>query len=110
MRFRLNIRSGIQTPEKKRHYNAGLFTRVAREYDSATRAMSLGRDQAWKRWLVESLPPLPSPRCVDLACGTGDVTAALAKRFAHGQIIGVDLTPAMVEVARRRCPQPNVEF
>jgi ubiquinone/menaquinone biosynthesis methyltransferase len=105
-----SIRAGIQTPDKKRDYNAGLFTRVAREYDGATRAMSLGRDQTWKRWLVESLPPLPAPRCVDLACGTGDVTAALAKRFPDGEIVGIDLTPAMVEVARERCPQTNVTF
>src|SRR5690349_15601653 len=98
-----NIRAGIQTPDSKRDYNAGLFTRVAREYDAATRAMSFGRDQTWKRWLVESLPPLPAPRCVDLACGTGDVTNALANRFRRGEIIGIDLTPAMVEVARGRC-------
>ena len=110
MRFRLNIRSGIQTPEKKRHYNAGLFTRVAREYDSATRAMSLGRDQAWKRWLVNALPPLAHPHCVDLACGTGDVTAALARRFPDARILGIDLTPAMIEVARQRWDLPNVEF
>jgi demethylmenaquinone methyltransferase/2-methoxy-6-polyprenyl-1,4-benzoquinol methylase len=105
-----NIRADIQTPDKKRDHNAGLFTRVAREYDGATRAMSLGRDQSWKRWLVEALPPLPSPRCVDLACGTGDVTAALARRYPRGEIIGLDLTPAMIEVASERCPQPNARF
>lgn len=105
-----NIRAAIQTPDQKRAYNSGLFTRVAREYDRATRAMSLGRDQTWKRWLVEALPALPAPRCVDLACGTGDVTAALAKRFPHGEIIGIDLTPAMVEVARACHPLPNLDF
>jgi demethylmenaquinone methyltransferase/2-methoxy-6-polyprenyl-1,4-benzoquinol methylase len=110
MRFRLNIRSGIQTPDKKKNYNAGLFTRVARDYDSATRAMSLGRDQAWKRWLVNSLPPLEHPHCIDLACGTGDVTAKLARRFPEGRVVGIDLTPAMIEVARKRCDRPNVEF
>jgi ubiquinone/menaquinone biosynthesis methyltransferase len=104
------IRAGIQTPDKKRDYNASLFTRVAREYDGATRAMSLGRDQIWKRWLVESLPPLPEPRCVDLACGTGDVTAALAKRFPRGEVVGIDLTPAMIEVALKRCSQANASF
>ena len=72
--------------------------------------MSLGRDQTWKRWLVAALPPLPSPRCVDLACGTGDVTAALGKRFDHGDVLGIDLTPAMVEVARERSPPSNVRF
>jgi demethylmenaquinone methyltransferase/2-methoxy-6-polyprenyl-1,4-benzoquinol methylase len=110
MRFRLNIRSGIQTPDKKRTYNAGLFARVAREYDSATRAMSFGRDQTWKQWLVDSLPDLANPRCVDLACGTGDVTAGLARRFPNGEIVGVDLTPAMIEIARERCARPNVSF
>lgn len=105
-----NIRAGIQTPDQKRSYNSGLFTRVAREYDGATRAMSLGRDQTWKRRLVAALPALPSPRCVDLACGTGDVTAALAQRFEQGKIVGVDLTAAMVEVARERCPQARVSF
>jgi ubiquinone/menaquinone biosynthesis methyltransferase len=110
MPFSLNIRSSIQTPDKKRRYNEGLFTRVATEYDGATRAMSLGRDQAWKRRLVGLLPALPAPRCVDLACGTGDITAALADRFPQGQVVGVDLTSAMIEVARQRCVQPNVSF
>lgn len=105
-----SIRASIQTPDKKRAYNAGLFTRVAREYDGATRAMSLGRDQTWKRWLVDSLPALPAPRCVDLACGTGDVTVALAGRFPAGDIVGIDLTPAMIEVARERCSAPHVAF
>ena len=105
-----NIRARIQTPATKREYNSGLFTRVAREYDGATRAMSLGRDQTWKRWLVNTLPDVPAPRCVDLACGTGDVTAALAKRFGKGEIVGIDLTSAMVEVARERCPLVNVSF
>ncbi len=106
----LNIRANIQTPDRKRRYNEGLFTRVATEYDGATRAMSLGRDQTWKRRLVALLPALASPNCVDLACGTGDLTESLANRFPHGKVVGVDLTPAMIEVARSRCVQPNVSF
>lgn len=110
MSFSLPIRSSIQTPDRKRQYNAGLFTRVATEYDLATRAMSFGRDQAWKRRLVGLLPDLPAPDCVDLACGTGDVTAQLARRYPAGRIVGVDLTPAMIEVARSRCPRPEVRW
>ncbi|MFN3409303.1 MAG: class I SAM-dependent methyltransferase [Limisphaerales bacterium] len=110
MSLTLNIRENIQTPDTKRAYNAGLFTRVATEYDQATRAMSLGRDRIWKRRLVRLLPEVTAPRCVDLACGTGDVTAELAARYPQGEIVGVDLTPAMLEVARQRCPQPGVRF
>jgi demethylmenaquinone methyltransferase/2-methoxy-6-polyprenyl-1,4-benzoquinol methylase len=100
----------IQTPAKKRHYNHGLFTRVAREYDIATRAMSLGQDRRWKRKLVAALPNYPAPVCVDLACGTGDVTFELARRYPQGRVIGVDLTAPMIEVARERSQFANVEF
>ncbi len=110
MPFTLNIRAGIATAEKKRDYNERLFTRVATEYDLATRAMSLGRDRIWKRRLVHLLPAAKAPRCVDLACGTGDVTEMLAERFPDGEILGVDLTPAMIEVARGRNEVANVRF
>lgn len=110
MPFWTNIRTRIQTPDKKREHNFGLFTHTARRYNSATRAMSFGQDQRWKRRLVQLLPALQAPRCVDLACGTGDLTAALANRFPHGEIVGVDLTPDMVEVARKSHPQANLEF
>ncbi len=105
-----SLRASIQTPDSKRDYNEGLFTRVATEYDMATRAMSLGRDRIWKRRLVRMLPDIAAPKCVDLACGTGDVTFELASRFPRGQIVGIDLTPAMIEVARTRCVQPDIAF
>jgi len=104
------IRDSIQTPENKRRYNEGLFTRVAGEYDMATRAMSFGRDRVWKRRLVRLLPDLTAPNCVDLACGTGDVTFELAERYPAGNIVGIDLTPAMIEVARARSLHANVRF
>ena len=43
-------------------------------------------------------------RVLDLGCGTGGLLAAL--KPAHG--VGVDLSPAMVDVARRS--HPNLEF
>jgi len=105
-----SIRASIQTPDNKRRYNEGLFTRVAAEYDMATRAMSLGRDRVWKRRLVVMLPELSLPNCVDLACGTGDVTLELAARFPQANIVGIDLTQAMIEVARERSRYANVTF
>lgn len=105
-----SIRASIQTPDSKRNYNEGLFTRVATEYDRATRAMSIGRDRIWKQRLVGMLPDTAKPNCVDLACGTGDVTFELASRFPSGQIVGIDLTPAMIEVARDRSRFGNVSF
>ena len=72
----LPIREQIDTPVQKKYFNLQLFTRVADEYDLATRAMSLGQDARWKRRLLDLLSMMARPRCVDLACGTGDLTLA----------------------------------
>ena len=106
----LPIRVQIGTPAQKKCFNLRLFTRVADEYDLATRAMSLGQDARWKRRLLELLPVMQRPRCVDLACGTGDLTLGLAERYPDGDILGVDLTGPMLDLARRRIPHSHVQF
>lgn len=106
----------LQVPEAKREYNEVLFGEVARRYDLVTRALSLGRDQAWKRALLAALPSADAtpggraPMCVDLACGTGDVAFALARRYPRGTICGIDLTPEMLAIARAKNRFPNVSL
>jgi len=56
--------------------------------------------------LVASLAPGSGDTVLDLAAGTGDVTEALAKQGAR--VISTDLSPVMVEAARRR-GTPGVE-
>jgi demethylmenaquinone methyltransferase/2-methoxy-6-polyprenyl-1,4-benzoquinol methylase len=106
----LPIREQIETPAQKKYFNLQLFTRVADEYDLATSVMSLGQDARWKRRLLELLPVMDRPRCVDLACGTGDLTLGLARRYPDGDILGIDLTGPMLDVARRRIPHRHVQF
>jgi SAM-dependent methyltransferase len=43
----------------------------------------------------------PGARVLDLGCGIGRVAAALAPRA--GAVTGIDIAPAMIETARRRC-------
>ncbi|MGA8114454.1 MAG: methyltransferase domain-containing protein [Actinocatenispora sp.] len=44
-----------------------------------------------------------SGRIADVGCGPGHVTRFLAAR--HGDVVGVDLSPGMVAVARERAPE-----
>jgi SAM-dependent methyltransferase len=50
--------------------------------------------------LVAAISPGPSDVVLDLAAGTGDVAEAVAARGAR--VIATDLSPVMVEAARRR--------
>lgn len=109
-RFDLKIGDHIHLPRGKRHYNERHFTEAAPRYDLATRAMSLGRDAAWKKSLVAALPDAPSPLCIDVACGTGDLSVLLAEKYPGGEIVGLDLTGPMLDRARERHPPPNVRF
>ena len=50
--------------------------------------------------LLAALRPQPTDVVLDLAAGTGDVTEALGSRVAR--VISTDLSPVMVDAARRR--------
>lgn len=106
----MRVGRALDDPDAKRALNERLFTTIAREYPWMTKVLSLGRDAAWKRRLVQELPDMSRPVCVDLACGTGDITRLLAGRFRDGTVTGQDLTGAMLDEARRRTPQPNARY
>ncbi|MDA3873151.1 MAG: class I SAM-dependent methyltransferase, partial [Kiritimatiellae bacterium] len=99
-----NSIQALQDPESKRLYNRNLFREVAPRYDLITRILSFGRDAAWKRWMLNQLPHQSPGSILDLACGTGDITRALHQRYPHAKVIGLDLTPEMLTLARELAP------
>ncbi len=100
----------LSSPRLKRSYNQALFTHIASIYPLATQLLSWRRDAAWKAKLISLLPILKQPVIVDLACGSGDLTSLLLKRYPDGSILGVDLTGAMLLQARKRVTSPRASF
>jgi ubiquinone/menaquinone biosynthesis methyltransferase len=94
----MSLRERIATPEGKRAYVRGLFATIAARYDLITRVLSYGRDRHWKRRLVDLAAPSPGMRALDLATGTGDIALALRDRGAV--VAGLDITAAMIAIAR----------
>jgi len=87
-------------PEIKRRYNQRLFATIAARYDLITRLLSFGQDQAWKKRVVDLAGVTAADSVLDLACGTGDLAARSAARGAR--VVGLDLTPRMLTLARER--------
>ena len=75
-----------------------LFAPLGPSYDRVGAALSLGQDPLWRRFLVSRLPP--GGHVLDVATGTGLVAAELLARGF--QVTGVDQSPGMLAVARRR--------
>ena len=86
----------IATPEGKRRYVRALFATIADRYDFITVALSYGQDRRWKRRLVTHAAAAGA-HAVDLATGTGDIAFALAASGAD--VVGVDVTLRMIELA-----------
>ena len=82
----------------------GMFTRISGMYDRLNRVQSLGLDVLWRRRALARLAgEVPSPhRILDLATGTADFAIAAARHFPGAHVTGVDLTPAMLDVGRRK--------
>ena len=109
-RFTLKLGDHLDSADQKRFYNTQLFTEIAPRYDLITRALSFWRDALWKKDLIAALPSLVEPFCLDLACGTGDITVLLAHKYPKGHVVGLDITEPMLDLARARGTSPNVQF
>jgi demethylmenaquinone methyltransferase / 2-methoxy-6-polyprenyl-1,4-benzoquinol methylase len=80
-----------------------LFAPIGPTYDRVGAALSFGQDPRWRRFLVSRLPSgshANDGHVLDVATGTGLVAAELRRR---GFVVtGVDQSPEMLAVARRR--------
>ena len=57
-------------------------------------------------WALDlALEGIPEPaRILDLGTGTGVVARSLADRYPSADVVGIDLSPGMIEEARRQLP------
>ena len=98
----------IATPVGKRRYVRALFATIADRYDFITVALSYGQDGRWKRRLIGLAGPLRGTRALDLATGTGDIAFELAARGA--EVVGLDVTHRMIELANAKAGGRRVRF
>ncbi len=88
-------------PGERRAEKVGdLFAAIARRYDLLNDLQSFGLHRLWKR-RVAALANVKAGECaLDLCCGTGDISFALARRGAD--VTGLDFSAKMLEVAQAR--------
>lgn len=78
-----------------------MFDDIAPTYDRLNHILSLNVDKSWRRKAVEHIVSRKPQRVLDIACGTGDFTIALA-RAGVPQLLGIDISEGMLEVGRKK--------
>lgn len=83
------------------------------QWDAQDYAKNSSQQQLWARELMRKFGLRGDEAVLDVGCGDGKVTAELAAGLPRGTVVGVDVSPAMVELAQKRFPPadyPNLHF
>ena len=86
---------------QKKNLVADVFQSVAAKYDVMNDLMSFGIHRLWKRYTIDCSGVRRGMKVLDIAGGTGDLTAQFSRRVgAEGEVMLADINDAMLKVGR----------
>tara|TARA_B110000858_G_C17784813_1_gene466636 strand:- start:1470 stop:2219 length:750 start_codon:yes stop_codon:yes gene_type:complete len=82
---------------------ADVFDSVASKYDLMNDLMSLGIHRLWKRYAIDLSGVRAGQLVLDVAGGTGDLTAKFSKLVGEeGKVVLVDINESMLKIGRNK--------
>ncbi|RUO73690.1 bifunctional demethylmenaquinone methyltransferase/2-methoxy-6-polyprenyl-1,4-benzoquinol methylase UbiE [Idiomarina seosinensis] len=89
--------------DHKKGLVANVFSSVAAKYDVMNDLMSFGIHRLWKRYTIDCSGVRSGMRVLDIAGGTGDLTAQFSRRVgASGEVVLADINDSMLKVGREK--------
>jgi demethylmenaquinone methyltransferase/2-methoxy-6-polyprenyl-1,4-benzoquinol methylase len=97
-----DLKTGNQF-EGKEDFIKDAFTEIAEYYDDMNEVMSMHMVQGWHKFMMKQAGDIRGKTCLDVGTGTGEIAFHIARTAGPGStVIGVDLTPAMLELAKKK--------
>jgi demethylmenaquinone methyltransferase/2-methoxy-6-polyprenyl-1,4-benzoquinol methylase len=85
-----------------------MFDRVAARYDLVNSLLSFRADAGWRRRAALATGLQPGGSALDIACGTGRLTAQLQRLAGpQGRVVGLDFSASMLGIARTTASGPT---
>jgi len=103
---------GFKTVEedKKVELVAEVFHSVAAKYDVMNDVLSMGIHRVWKRFTIDCSGIRKGQKVLDLAGGTGDLTAKFSRIVGNeGHVVLADINDSMLKVGRSKLRDLGIE-
>lgn len=85
-----------------------MFDNISGNYDTMNRVISFGSDISWRKKVLKMVSEKKPKKILDIATGTGDLAILLSGSGAE-KIIGLDISPGMLEVGKKKVKQKNLD-
>ncbi|WP_100398543.1 demethylmenaquinone methyltransferase [Bacillus sp. FJAT-44742] len=89
-----------KTKEERVHQ---VFESIHDKYDMMNSVISFQRHKAWRKDTMKKMKVFEGAKALDICCGTGDWTLALAKEAGEsGEVTGLDFSANMLQVGQKK--------
>lgn len=86
-----------------------MFDGIAPSYDKLNHVMSLNVDKLWRKHALKEIVDGTPQQILDVACGTGDSTIAIAAAAGSGsRVIGADISEGMMALVMEKAAHEGV--
>ena len=86
-----------------------MFDGIAPSYDRLNHLMSLNVDKRWRKKALKEIVDGTQQQILDVACGTGDSTVAIARKAGSGsRVTGVDISEGMMALVMEKAAHEGV--
>ena len=93
----------------KKEQVATMFNNISGTYDFLNHFLSLGIDILWRKKAIRELNAIKPRVMLDVATGTGDFAFEAINILKPEKIIGVDISEGMLDVARKKIAERNLQ-
>lgn len=104
----MNVVPYKQHSGSKKEQVAQMFDKISRRYDFLNHFLSLGIDISWRKKAIKLLAADAPKHILDIATGTADF-ALEAMSLKPDKVVGVDISPGMLEIGKRKVAAKNLE-
>ncbi|MCM5663593.1 bifunctional demethylmenaquinone methyltransferase/2-methoxy-6-polyprenyl-1,4-benzoquinol methylase UbiE [Galbibacter mesophilus] len=85
-----------------------MFDTISGKYDGLNRVISFGIDVKWREKVVSMINNTHPESVLDIATGTGDLAINMALQTNANKIVGLDISPGMLEVGKQKVSQKKL--